>query len=311
MTQPSTKRIRLDRIVLILAGLLVAGMATFRVVDTSDRSSATASPALESAAPPTVAELEKTTANHPGDVEAWRKLGAAYFSEQRYADAVHAYDRATRLASGDASLWSALGEARVMASAHDPMPADAANAFGKALAIDPKDPRARYFHAVKRDLDGDHQAALTEWLALLADTPPDAPWHDDLVRTIEQVGKINKIEVADRIAAAEKQAPAATTPASSLPKAAQGIPGPTAQDLAQASSIRPQDQQAMAEGMVERLANRLKADPTNLDGWVMLMRSRMTLQQPDKAAKALSDAIAANPKSAAYLHQQAAILGIQ
>src|SRR3546814_8782855 len=53
--------------------------------------------------------------------------------------------------------------------------------------------------------------------------------------------------------------------------------------------------QAMAEGMVERLENRLKDDSSNLDGWVMLMRSRTTLQQPDKAAKALSDAIAANP----------------
>lgn len=310
MTQQSKNRIRFDRAALILAVLIVIAIVTYRFINKPGETPSSAA-IVDATAPQTLAGLEKSTANHPGDSGAWRELGAAYYSEQRYADAVRAYDRATTLAPADASLWSALGEARVMASQHDPMPAEAATAFAKALELDSKDPRARYFDAVRKDLTGDHEAALTQWLALLADTPSDAPWHDDLVRTIEQVGKINKIEVADRIAAAQKQAPAPAAPVSSLPKAAQAIPGPTQQDLARASAMRPSDQQAMVQGMIERLESRLKDDPSNVDGWVMLMRSRTTLGEPDKAAKALADAIAANPAKADYLRQQAGILGIR
>ena len=310
MIQQRTKRIPLGRVVLILAALLVFGVVGYRFVENRGHGPSMISGAASGEAP-TLADLEKATADGPDDAHTWRKLGLAYFEAQRFADAARAYERATALAPNDASSWSALGEARVMASEHDPMPSDAATAFDKALALDPKDPRARYFHAVRSDLAGNHETALSEWLSLLADTPPDAAWHDDLVRTIVQVGKINKIDVHDRITAAEKQAPAAKLPATSLPSVAQGIPGPTPQDLARASSMRPEDQSAMAEGMVERLEKRLKDDPRNVDGWIMLIRSRVTLQQPQKAANALADAVVANPGQADYLKQQAGILGVR
>jgi cytochrome c-type biogenesis protein CcmH len=203
-------------------------------------------------------------------------------------------------------VWSALGEARVMASRTDPMPPAAADAFARALALDAKDPRARYFLAVKRDLTGDHEGAVSDWLALLADSPADAPWRADLVRTIDQVGKINKIAVAPRIAAAE-----AKSPAPAMPAAARGIPGPTAQDLAAAAAIPPSQQRGMAEGMVSRLEARLKTQPKDADGWLMLIRSRVTLAQPDKASEALRDAVAANPDKAGMLRQQAAMLGVR
>ena len=86
-----------------------------------------------------------------------------------------------------------------MASPRDPMPPAAAEAFDKAIALNPKDPRARYFMAVKKDIAGDHKGAIDEWFALLADTPQGAPWEADLRRTIEQVGAINKIDVAARL----------------------------------------------------------------------------------------------------------------
>jgi len=261
--------------------------------------------------PPTLDALEAAARAQPDDPTGWSRLGLAYYDAERFADAASAYDRAAGLSPGDASLWSALGEARVMASKHDPMPAQAASAFEKAVSIDPRDPRARYFLAVKRDLSGDHKGALADWSALLEDTPADAPWHDDLVRTIEQVGKINRIDVSKQLAEAKALQAVASPPSTSLPLAAQGIPGPTQQDLAAASAMRPSDQRAMAEAMVERLDARLKADPSNVDGWVMLMRSRKTLGQPDKAANALSDAVAANPARADYLREQAHLLGVK
>jgi cytochrome c-type biogenesis protein CcmH len=67
----------------------------------------------------------------------------------------------------------------------------------------------------------------------------------------------------------------------------------------------------MAEGMVARLEARLKDQPGNLDGWVMLMRSRITLGEPDKASAALKAAIAANPAAEGRLRQEAEVLGVR
>jgi cytochrome c-type biogenesis protein CcmH len=43
----------------------------------------------------------------------------------------------------------------------------------------------------------------------------------------------------------------------------------------------------MIAGMVERLEQRLEANPNDADGWVRLMRARMVLNQPDRASQAL------------------------
>jgi cytochrome c-type biogenesis protein CcmH len=220
-----------------------------------------------------------------------------------YPRAIAAYERATALDAKGAGYWSALGEARVMASARDPMPPAAVDAFQKAIVLDPRDPRARYFLAVKRDLTGDHEGAIADWLALLGETPPGAVWEADLRRTIVEVGKINNIEVESRIA---KVRPA------KLPAdfAARGIPGPSAEQVEAAKGMTPGQQQEMVRGMVGRLEDKLKADPSNLEGWVMLMRSRVMLGERDKATTALRAAVAANPGAKTDLEAQAKGLGI-
>lgn len=253
-----------------------------------------------------LAALEAATRASPQSADAWAALGTALFDASRFADAAQAFARAAALAPDRAPLWSALGEARVMASEREPLPAAALDAFRKAAAIDPKDPRARYFLAVKRDLDGDHAGAIADWFALLADTPAGAPWEGDLRRTIEQVGKIHGIDVASRLAATQ---PRALT-AQELPVAARAIPGPTRSDMEAASQLPKGQQDAMIDSMVSGLEDKLKADPANVDRWIMLMRSRMTLGESAKARAALTNAIAANPGAEARLRAQARLLGV-
>jgi cytochrome c-type biogenesis protein CcmH len=103
----------------------------------------------------------------------------------------------------------------------------------------------------------------------------------------------------------------ASAPPPAMPPAARGIPGPTAQDMAAAATLSPGEQRQMADGMVSRLEARLKDSPADPDGWIMLMRSRMSLGEGDKARQALSDAIAANPGRADMLREQAAMLGVK
>ena len=108
----------------------------------------------------TIEELRAAAENVSDDAAPWQRLGFAHFQRGEFSEASSAYERAVTIEPSEAVLWSALGEARVMASERDPMPADAVDAFVKANEIDPKDPRSRYFLSVKLDLEGDHQAAL-------------------------------------------------------------------------------------------------------------------------------------------------------
>ncbi|WP_409592340.1 tetratricopeptide repeat protein [Sphingobium sp.] len=253
--------------------------------------------------------LQDRVGANPNDAEGWQMLGWAYFENGRHADAVRAYRHATKLVPGNATFWSSLGEAAAMASEHDPMPREAAAAFDRAIAIDPKDPRARYFMAVRKDLAKDHEGAIRDWLALLTDTPPGAPWEADLRRTIEQVGKINGIDVAGRLAAVKPIAPHPSM-GGGMSVAAAAIPGPSREQMQAASQLPKGQQDAMVEGMVSGLEAKLKANPGNVDGWIMLMRSRMTLGETVKAASAYAQAKAANPAQAGRIRDEARILGV-
>ena len=292
--------------------LLAAGSIGFNIYSGQSGGDAPAAP-QEGAA--SIDALRAAAEASKDDAGPWGDLAFAYFSQGQYDEAADAYRRAVAIAPGEAVLWSALGETLVLASKRDPLPAEALQAFEKAVSLDAQDPRARYFLAAKKDLDKDHEGAIAAWLDLLADSPQGAPWEADLVRTIEQVGQINKIDVASRIAAAQGQRkPALIAPGSGAVAGAAASPnlrGPTAADVAAAGAMKPSEQRTMAEGMVEQLESRLTKEPKNVDGWVMLMRSRMTLGEPAKARAALDAAVKANPGNAVQLREAAAGLGVK
>ncbi len=292
--------------ILIAAFVLLAGAIGYAIW--RDSSSSAVDPVPQGAAGPAdqLAELEARTRREPNSAEAWTALGAARFDLSDFAGAAAAYEKAVALSPDSAGLWSALGEARVMGGGSDPMPAQALQAFDKAIALDAKDPRARYFLAVKKDIGGDHKGAIEDWFALLADTPQGAPWEADLRRTIEQVGQIHKIDVAARLAATQARP---LTP-DEMPVAARAIPGPSRADMEAASQLPKGQQDQMIEGMVSGLEAKLKANPADVDRWIMLMRSRMTLGETAKAAQALKDGMAANPGAAARLKAQGQLLGV-
>jgi cytochrome c-type biogenesis protein CcmH len=276
MAGPSDSRdgkARLPTILLALAGLAAAvsvGAALWR--------SAGAPAAVESPA-----------------ARDWRVVGWAYAEKGDAEESAAAYRKAAALEPDNAENWSSLAEALQTASTS--VVPEAAAALDKALAIDPRDPRARYFRAVQKDLRGDRRGAVAEWKALLADTPAGAPWRADLERTIARSGARPE---PDGLPAA---APVATA----------AIPGPTPDQLAAAGSIPPAQQDEMVRSMVARLAARLAANPRDADGWIRLMRSRMVLDDPAGAAAALKSGLEAFPGDAAIqgrLRSAAAQLGL-
>ena len=56
------------------------------------------------------------------------------------------------------------------------------------------------------------------------------------------------------------------------------------------AAMPPDQQQAMIHGMVDRLADRLKSNAGDLNGWLRLVRAYRVLDEADKAKLALTDA---------------------
>jgi cytochrome c-type biogenesis protein CcmH len=67
----------------------------------------------------------------------------------------------------------------------------------------------------------------------------------------------------------------------------------------------------MVETMVSGLEAKLASNPGNVDGWIMLMRSRITLGETVKASAALKKAIEVNPAAREKLLREAQVLGVE
>ena len=207
-----------------------------------------------------VARVEEHLSRHPGDGRGWEIIAPVYLRLGRFDDAVKARRNALSLNGASAERETALGEALVFA-ANGLVTAEAKAAFERAVALDANVIQARYFLGLAAEQDGDRAQAATTWRALIESAPPDAPWID-LLR-----GALARVEVT---AAAGRQASEEKIPAS--------------------PELSPDQRNAMIEGMVERLSERLHRDGADPEGWLRLVRSYMVIGQPDKARAAAVDA---------------------
>ena len=246
-----------------------------------------------------ITQLRARVQTNPSDAESWRMLGWSYFQTSRFGEAAEAYGRAGSLDGRNADHPSAQGESLVQAAGGQVTPA-AASAFRAALAIDPNEPRARYFLAVLKDQNGDPDGAMADWIAVVNNAPEGAPWVGEVRRFVEDVARERGIDISARL-----------RPASSGPAVA--APGPTAQDVAAAERMAPAERDDMVRGMVEGLEARLRTQPNDAEGWVRLMRARMVLGETDAAARAYRDgraAFSASPADQTRLAEAARGLGV-
>ncbi len=283
MADASKTRLTGSKIILILAvviAIIAVGAALWKKQGKSDAPQVATT---QSDLPTAIAKLESKLKANPNVAEDWRMLGLAFFEQRKYAESATAYARATQIDPNRAEYWSSLGETLVLAGPGDVTP-NALQAFQTAVERDPKDPRARYFLGVHKDMKGDHRGAIEDWIALLEDTPANAPWEADVRTLIAEVAAKQKIDIAGRIDAPKSPM---------ISPATRAIPGPSAAEMRDASQLPKGQQDAMIQGMVDGLEAKLKAKPDNLNGWIMLMRSRIQLGETAKARIAFGAAKAA------------------
>lgn len=253
-----------------------------------------------------ISQLEVQMKQHPDNAEGWRMLGWSYMQTGRNAEAATAYGKAAALDPKNAEYLSAQGEATVLSQDGQVTPI-AEGIFRKAVAADAGDPRARYYLAVAKDQRGDHKGAMDDWVTLLKSAPPGAPWAAEVRTFVEKVAADRKIDLSSRLPPASAQMAAAAPPMDDAQ------PGPTQEQVAAAQNMTQGDQQAMIQGMVNGLAAKLKANPRDRGGWERLIRARMVLGQPDLAAAAYRDAtraFAGSPTDQQALRQTSQQLGV-
>jgi cytochrome c-type biogenesis protein CcmH len=221
---------------------------------------------------------------------------------RRYGDAAQAYAQAIRLLGPSAKRLSGQGQAFVLAN-NGVVTEDARNALERALDLDPTLIEPRILLAIAKEQDGQFQAAIEDWRALLSKADAKAPWRE---------------LVEKRIAAAEarlagKPVPETETPAPPQVEAP-GQGGPSASDIAAAQDMNPAERQAMVERMVQGLAARLDQDGGDLPGWLKLVRAYSVLDRKDDALRALQRAksqFSGNAQAIEQLDRLAAELGLK
>jgi len=249
-----------------------------------------------------VDQLGSKLRTRPNDRQGWTLYAHALSRLGRFDEAVVAWKKAASLDPGNADVMSQLAEAQI-AAAHGMVTPAALDSLEKTLRLDPGEPRARYYRGLAALQAGDSDGALARWLALEADSPPDAPWRrvlDDRILRLAKDGKIDDARLAALRAEAAKKAPA--PPMAAAPAAPPAAPrGPTAEDIKAAQQMAPSDRQAMIRSMVERLAARLEKAPDDLAGWQRLERAWRVLGETAKAdaAAARVKALQATPPASA------------
>lgn len=211
-----------------------------------------------------VAQVQAHLETHPTDGRGWEVLAPVLARLGRDQEAVAAFRKSLAYNGESAPRRAGLGEALVIA-AGGVVTADAKSEFHRAVELDPKEAKARFFLGLAAEQDGRAEEAAAIWRALLDDAPADAVWRPMVTAALARVAGSGTVTQAEAT-------------------------GPTRQQVAAAGAMSETDRTAMIRGMVEGLAARLKDNGRDVQGWLRLARAYMVLSEPDKARAARDDA---------------------
>ncbi len=229
-----------------------------------------------------VIQLQSVLKDRPDDLVGYRMLADNLAQLGQYAKARVAQDTVMRILGGKAGApdYASLGEIMVIAANWYVSP-EAESALAKALDLDPKNQRARYYAGILMLQRQDYGRAYQLWSELLAEGPMDAPWIPLIKNQIDAVA-----------------AEAGITQA----------PGPSASDVDNAANMSAEERRDMIRAMVAQLSERLATKGGSADEWARLIRAYGVLGETAKASAIWNEAqeVFANDNAAIALLLQAA-----
>ncbi len=228
-----------------------------------------------------VAKVEARLREVPGDGKGWDVIAPVYIAQGRFGDAADAYANANRILGETPERLEGFAMASIRAT-NGMVNEFARKALTRALSLNPKRQELRIWLGLAKEQDGDVAGAVADYRSLLAGAPADAKWRSAVEARIA--------DVEARGAGAAPGAAASQQPAELTPEV-----------------------RAMAEKMVDGLAEKLRANAKDLQGWLMLIRSQKMLAREADAASALSEArrqFAGDGKSLGDIDKLAQELGL-
>jgi cytochrome c-type biogenesis protein CcmH len=248
------------------AGITYLSLGSPNLVPVSMNAGTDGQPPLPEGIENTVAEVETYLESNPKNGRGWELLAPVYLRLGRFDDAVRARRNALEIFGPDAARLGDLGEAIVVAS-NGVVTAEAKGLFERANAAEPDDVMAQYYLGLSAKQEGRRDEALKRWTALVSGAREGAEWLPMVKDAIARVDEKGRSVVAAAPSAAVAPSSTAVAP--------------------------PEHNGGAIEAMVERLAERLKKDGSDVPGWVQLVRSYRVLGKADKVKIAIADARAA------------------
>jgi len=238
------------------------------------------------------------------DAEGFKRLADIYFEIRRYDQAAEAYQKTIEMKGESSVLWSELGE--TIALAHDDLIVpEARQAFIKALRLDPKDARARFYLGLAETQINEPRRAVAIWKDLQNDSKPDSPWISMLqehIASFAKEGGFDPESIPPLPPSLNSPHEAVTTHPPEQPGEAASSLGvesamPSGDAATAIMAMPPSEQNDVIHKMVDHLADKLKDHPDDLNGWKLLATSYRVLGEPDKANEAEAKAAALKTKA--------------
>ncbi|MFN5999050.1 MAG: c-type cytochrome biogenesis protein CcmI [Paracoccaceae bacterium] len=196
------------------------------------------------------------------DPEALRDRFRQAFEAGRMQEAVRVQERLL-VVLGDAagSNDQANLALALVAEAEGYVSPEAEAALRASLQADMSNELSRYLVGEMFLQGGRFDQAFRFWRPIAEDGAPGSPWVASIRERIGQVAELAGIRYA-------------------LPE---GAAGPTAEDMAAAGEMSPEERQAMIEGMVAQLSDRLATEGGDVEDWNRLIRSLAVLERLPEA----------------------------
>ena len=255
--------------------------------------------------PELVAQVEARLFAKPDDGAGWDVIAPVYMMQKRYGDAAAAYSRAIKLLGESPKRLGGFAESSVLAN-NGIVGDEARRAYERLLVLEPSRFEARFWLAMAKEQDGKSAEAIAGYREMLAAAPADAPWRSEVEGRLKELGDKDPPPAA-KAAATEPQHPESQR----RPPTAQG--SAPAVDPSAVAQMSPAERQAFIGRMVTGLAERLKANGKDLEGWQRLVRAYKVMGNETAARTALADArrnFAGDDKALAELDGVARSLGL-
>jgi cytochrome c-type biogenesis protein CcmH len=222
-----------------------------------------------------VKKLRERLDQNPNQLKGWVLLGKSLVNLNRFSDASKAFKQALRIAPNKAEIASFAAETSFMAQGGE-FNQEVRYFFKLAQKINPREHKALYYLGLDAFMEKKYSTAIQYWVDLISISPVGAPWLDSVRDRLIVASKAGKLKISSFASRVKSQR---LNDNQQSPE-----PSPTQEDIKNANDMSEKERKIFIRSMVDRLAERLKSEPNDLNGWRRLARAYRVLGEKQNAA---------------------------